>query len=120
MLLEQVVRTPFVQSTSFTATGTPASLPSGCPAARFASTATACWRTTSSSRETNALSFGSRSRYAARKASAISAALALPAAWRARNSVAVFSIMTSVQKNSPQRHEDQHKDPPRDEIPSFL
>ena len=93
ILLEQVVRTPFVQSTSFTATGTPASRPSGAPLARFSSTAFAAARTASGSGvRVNDRSFGSRAAAAARNASAMSSALACPAAWRVSSSAAVLSM----------------------------
>ena len=91
-LLLQVVRIPLVQSTSFTATGTPASLPSIAPLFRLASMASACFRTSASFTSMNAFTFGSRCRMLARKASAIWAAVVPPDACRASNSVAVFSI----------------------------
>src|SRR5207244_2398586 len=87
-----VVGTPLVQRTSLTATGTPASLPTDCPALRLASTARACASAAASSTWRNALVFGSRALIAARKAAAIDSA-DWPWACAASSSAAVFSIM---------------------------
>src|SRR6185312_10542775 len=91
-----VVGIPMVVNRSLTATGTPASAPSGSPAARFLSTSRAWARASSVATCRNARTLSSTAAIRSRCAVAISTADASPAATAAASSAADFLISSLI------------------------
>src|SRR5580698_9212746 len=92
----QVVGIPLVVNRSLTATGTPASAPSGSPAARLRSTSRACARASSAATCRNALTSPSTAPIRSRCACVTSAAETSPAVIAAASSAAVFLISSFI------------------------
>src|ERR1700729_1766597 len=92
----QVVGIPMVVNRSLTATGTPASGPSGSPALRLASTSRARARASSAATCRNALTLSSTAAIRSRCASVTSTAETSPAAIAADSSAAVIVMSSSM------------------------
>src|ERR1700743_3294979 len=92
----QVVGIPAVANRSLTATGTPASAPSGSPAARCRSTSRACARASSAGTCRNAFTSPSTAPIRSRWACVTSVAETSPAVIAAASSDAVFLISSLI------------------------
>src|ERR1700722_10073329 len=107
----QVAGAPTVVNRSFTATGTPASVPSRSPAARLRSTALACASASSPFTCRNARTSPSTAAIRSRWAWVTSAADTLPAATAAASSAAVILVRSSMLSPSLLDQDPRHLEP---------
>src|SRR5579863_4124053 len=111
ILEPQVAGAPTVANRSLTATGTPASAPSGSPAARLRSTSRACASASSGFTCRNALTRSSTAAMRSRCARVTSAAETSPAETAAASSAAVFVISSLMSGSSLLDQDPRHLEP---------